>query len=607
MDKATRLFDCMALQAEAPVRNLLNAKENGVWTAYSTRQVHGMIDQLSIALLNLGVSPGNGTTEGRDKIALISNGRPEWLIVDLAVQQIGAILVPLYPNSNSKELEQILNESDVKYVFVSNNDLCGKITEVKGNIPSLKEIYSFDEVAGCRCWTELLKPLHEGDKERITTISDTVTGGDVTTIIYTSGTTGHPKGVMLTHKNILTNVLDSSKVLNQIPAEHKSSLSFLPLNHIFEKMCTYIYLFNGFAISYAESMDTIGPNLREVKPDIFTAVPRLLEKVFERIMDAGQKLTGIKKKIFLWSIKVAEEFEINHGPMYAIKLAIADKLVYSKWREAVGGNVKAIVVGSSATPIKLEKIFTAAKIVILEGYGLTETSPVIAVNQYLPNMRKFGTVGPLLGDVQVKIAEDGEILCKGSNVMAGYYKNPEMTADVMQDGWFHTGDIGVLDEGKFLKITDRKKEIFKTSGGKYVAPLPIENKMKENHFIEQMMVIGSERKYVAALIVPSYTNLLPWCKENDILFINHNELVKDKRVLELFKGAINELNPEFNHVEQIKKIALLPNEWSVESGELTPTGKMKRKVIMEKYQDIIDSLYSDNMDDNCCIVIPQTH
>lgn len=595
--KATRLFDCMALQAAAPVAGLLNAKENGVWKPYSTETVHRLVNELSIALLNLGISAGDGTTEGRDKIALISNGRPEWLITDLAVQQIGAILVPLYPNSNAKELEQILNESEVKYVFVSSPDLCDKILEAKANIPSLKEIYSFDRMDQSAHWLDLLKPLQPGDLERIKAISDTVSEDDVTTIIYTSGTTGRPKGVMLTHKNILTNVLDSGKVLNQIPVEARTALSFLPLNHIFEKMCTYIYFFHGFSISYAESMDTIGPNLREVKPYIFTAVPRLLEKVFERIMDAGQKLEGMKKKIFLWSIAIAEEYEIfGKSPLYKIKLAIADKLVYSKWREAVGGNVKAIVVGSSATPIKLEKIFTAAKIVILEGYGLTETSPVIAVNQYVPTMRKFGTVGPLLGNVQVKIAEDGEILCKGDNVMAGYYKNPEMTAEVMQDGWFHTGDIGMLDEGKFLKITDRKKEIFKTSGGKYVAPLPIENKMKENHFIEQMMVIGSERKFVSALIVPSYINLLPWCKEHDILFVGHDQLMQNPQVVALFNGIIAGFNPEFNHVEQVKKIALLPEEWSVESGELTPTGKMKRKVIMEKYHKEIEKLYSGEAD-----------
>jgi long-chain acyl-CoA synthetase len=591
--KATRLFDCMAIQADAPIKGLLNAKEDGVWTAYSTRQVHVMVDQLSAALLNLGVSAGDNTTEGRDKIALISNGRPEWIIVDLAVQQIGAILVPLYPNSNPKELEQILNEAEVKYVFVSSPDLCDKILEVRAHIPSLKEIYTFDKMDSCPHWTTLLKSLQHGDREKIQGISDAINGDDVTTIIYTSGTTGRPKGVMLTHNNILSNVIASGKVLDEIPVGQKVALSFLPLNHIFEKMCTYIYLFFGFSIHYAESMDTIGPNLREVKPGLFTAVPRLLEKVFERIMAEGQKLEGIKKKIFLWSISVAEEFEVaNTSPWYKIKLAIADKLVYSKWRAAVGGNVKAIVVGSSATPIKLEKIFTAAQMVILEGYGLTETSPVISVNHYKHRNRKFGTVGPLLTDVQVRIAADGEILCKGPNVMAGYYKNPEMTAEVMKDGWFHTGDIGVLDEGKFLKITDRKKEIFKTSGGKYVAPLPIENKMKENHFIEQMMVIGAERKFVAALIVPSYTNLLPWCKANDILFINHAELIKDPRVVALFQSAVDTFNPEFNHVEQVKKIALLPNEWSVESGELTPTGKMKRKVIMEKYQAEIEKIYS---------------
>ncbi|WP_183568398.1 AMP-dependent synthetase/ligase [Mucilaginibacter sp. SP1R1] len=599
MKKATRLFDCMAIQAQEPVAALLSAKENGVWNAYSTQQVHTMINQLSTALINLGISKGDGTTEGRDKIALISNGRPEWLITDLAVQQIGAILVPLYPNSNAKEAEQILNEAEVKYVFVSSKDLCDKITGVSEHIPSLKGIYTFDEVAGCNHWTTLLKPLQDTDIQRIAAISDTITERDVTTIIYTSGTTGRPKGVMLTHQNILSNVIASGNVLKQIPVEEKRALSFLPLNHIFEKMCTYIYLFFGFSIAYAESMDTIGANMKEVKPYIFTAVPRLLEKVFEKIMIEGQKLTGIKKKIFLWSITVAEEFEIEHtSPWYKAKLAIADKLVYSKWRAAIGGNVKAIVIGSSATPVKLEKIFTAANIVILEGYGLTETSPVIAVNRYDKANRKFGTVGPLLDNVQVKIADDGEILCKGPNVMAGYYKNPELTAEVMQDGWFHTGDIGVLDGGKFLKITDRKKEIFKTSGGKYVAPLPIENKMKENHFIEQMMVIGAERKFVSALIVPSFTNLVPWCKANDVPVSNMKELICNKQVIALYQSIVDQFNPEFNHVEQVKKIKLLANEWSIDSGELTPTGKMKRKVIMEKYKNEVYTMYPDEINEN---------
>jgi long-chain acyl-CoA synthetase len=603
MERATRLFDCMDTQAKAPGANFLNAKQNGAWKAYSTKEAHDMIYRLSAALLDLGVSAGDGTTEGRDKIGLISNGRPEWVITDLAVQQTGAVLVPLYPNTGTKDIEQILNEAEVKYVFVSSKDLCDKVQEVRLNIPSLKGIFTFDDIDGCTHWGTLLKPLKEGDLQKIKQVSDQITENDIATIIYTSGTTGRPKGVMLTHKNIMSNADASGEVLARIPLKEKCVLSFLPLNHIFEKMCTYVYLFNGFSIYYAENMDTIGANLKEVKPSLFTAVPRLLEKVFEKIMVEGQKLTGIKRKIFFWSVKLAESYEINgNGEWYKIKLAIADKLVFSKWRNAIGGNIKAIVVGSSACPIKLERIFTAANIVILEGYGLTETSPVIAVNRYEKSGRKFGTVGPLLDGVQARIAADGEILCKGPNVMAGYYKNPELTAEVIEDGWFHTGDIGELDKDSFLKITDRKKEIFKTSGGKYVAPLPIENKMKENYFIEQMMVCGSERKFVSALIVPSYTHLKPWCKQHEISFSSNGELIKDTRVIELYQSIINKYNPEFNHVEQVKKITLLPDEWSIDSGELTPTGKMKRKVIAEKYKAQIDKMYLSEVSDNPTLV-----
>ena len=603
MEKATRLFDCIPAQAAAPRADFLSAKENGEWRQYSTQEVHTMINQLTMALLDLGISEGDRTAEGRDKIGLISNGRPEWVIVDLAVQQTGAVLVPLYPNTSSKEIEQILNESEVKYMFVSDKELYDKITVVRAHAPALKEVYTFNQIENCHHWTELLKPLPSGYQQKIAGITANISEHDLTTIIYTSGTTGRPKGVMLSHKNIVSNVLASGEVLNQIPFSDKRAFSFLPMNHIFEKMCTYIYLFHGFSIAYAENMDTIGPNIRDVKPFIFTAVPRLLEKIFERIMAEGQKLTGAKKKIFLWSVKVAEEFEIEGtSTWYKIKLAIADKLVFSKWRGAIGGNLKAIVIGSSACPIKLEKIFTAAGMAVMEGYGLTETSPVIAVNQYDPKGRKFGTVGKLLGGVQVKIAGDGEILCKGPNVMLGYYKNPEMTAEVMHDGWFCTGDIGVLDENGFLKITDRKKEIFKTSGGKYVAPLPIENKMKENHFIEQMMVVGAGKKFTAALIVPSYTNLLPWCRANDIEITTYQQLLKDKRVIALYQSAIDTFNPEFNHVEQVKKITLLPDEWSIDSGELTPTGKMKRKVIMEKYDAEIEKMYSGEANENPVLV-----
>jgi len=592
MEKGTRLFDCIASQANTPLADLLNAKVNGVWKPYSTEEVHEMVYKLAQALLEFGVSPGDGTVEGRDKIGMISPGRPEWLITDLAVQLTGAVLVPLYPNSGIKEIEQILTEAEVKYIFVSSDELYQKIKQVHVNIPLLKGVFTFDDVEGATHWTELFKPLAPDFHQKIEAICDNITEQDIATIIYTSGTTGRPKGVMLTHKNIYSNVKASGDILALIPLDQKRALSFLPPNHIFEKTVVYTYLFYGFSISFAENMDTIGPNLKEVKPYIFTAVPRVLEKVFEKIIIEGQKLSGIKRKIFLWSIKVADHFEIhNQSLAYKIQLAIADKLVYSKWRNAIGGNVKAIVVGSSATPIRLERIFTAAGIVILEGYGLTETSPVIAVNHYQGNLRKFGTVGPLLDGVQVKIAADGEILCKGPNVMAGYYKNPELTAEVMEDGWFHTGDIGVLDSENFLKITDRKKEIFKTSGGKYVAPLPIENKMKENYFIEQMIVVGADRKFVGALIVPSYANLLPWCKKNDIPVTSNSQVIKDSKVLALYQSIIDTYNPEFNHVEQVKKVTLLPNEWSIDSGELTPTGKMKRKVITEKYSAQIDKMY----------------
>jgi long-chain acyl-CoA synthetase len=603
MEKATRLFDCLLAQANAPRADFLTAKENGEWRLYSTQEVHTRVYQLALALLDMGISAGDGTNEGRDKIGLISNGRPEWVIVDLAVQLTGAVLVPLYPNTSTKEIEQILNESAVKYMFVSDKGLCDKVNLVRASVPALKEVYAFDQLDSCQHWTVLLQPLPDDHQQKIAAASNKIGEDDLATIIYTSGTTGRPKGVMLSHKNIMSNVLASGDVLSQIPVGNSRAFSFLPMNHIFEKMCTYIYLFYGFSVSYAENMDTIGANIRDVKPDIFTAVPRLLEKIFERIMAEGQKLSGVKKKIFLWSVKVAGQFEIeNTSAWYKIKLAIADKLVFSKWRAAIGGNLKAIVIGSSACPVKLEKIFTAAGMVVMEGYGLTETSPVITVNQYEPTGRKFGTVGPLLGGVQVKIADDGEILCKGPNVMLGYYKNPELTAEVLHNGWFCTGDIGELDEDGFLKITDRKKEIFKTSGGKYVAPLPIENKMKENHFIEQMMVVGAGKKFTAALIVPSYTNLLPWCKQNDIPFTSYEELIKNKRVLALYQAAIDEFNPEFNHVEQVKKVLLLANEWSVDSGELTPTGKMKRKVIMEKYDAEIENMYSGEINESPSLV-----
>jgi len=596
MKSAKRLFDCFEIQAQNPQADLLNAKLNGEWRSYSTAEVHEKAYQLAAALLAMGISAKDGTPEGRDKVGLISNGRPEWLIVDLAVQLTGAILVPLYPNTSLKEIEQIMIEAEVKCMFVSDTELCSKVSAVRQNVPSLQSVYAFDPIPGCDNWTGLLKPVSDEALAHVKVISQNISEDDVTTIIFTSGTTGRPKGVMLTHKNIVSNVYNCSLVLNGIPLDQKRALSFLPLNHIFEKMCTYIYLFNGFAIYYAESMDTIGINMKEVKPDLFTAVPRLLEKVFEKIVIEGQKLTGIKRRIFLWSIALAEQFEhTGRSGWYDLKLAIADKLVYSKWRNAIGGNVKAIVVGSSACPVRLERIFTAAGMVVLEGYGLTETSPVISVNQYDVHKRRFGTVGPLINEVKISVAEDGELLFKGPGVMAGYYKNPALTAEVLADGWFHTGDIGEIDKDGFLKITDRKKEIFKTSGGKYVAPVPIENRMKENALIEQMMVIGAERKFTSALIVPSFHNLKLWCDQNKIAFSTNDQIVTNPVVIAQFQAIIDTFNTEFNHVEQVKKFKLLAEEWTIDGGELTPTGKMKRRIIMEKYKNEIEHLYTSDL------------
>jgi len=598
MNSPSRLFDCIAIQAKEPKPDLLAGKVNGEWKLYSTEEVHQQVYQLANALLAMGISNGDGTVEGRDKVGLISASRPEWIIVDLAVQLTGAILVPLYSNTGPKELEEIILEAGLKCIFVSTPELCNLVNEILPRTPSIQKVYAFDHVNTCTHWQELLKPITAEDKSRIDAVSDQIKTHDVATIIYTSGTTGHPKGVMLTHNNILSNAKTSGDILMQVPMVNKRALSFLPLNHIFEKMVAYIYLFYGFSIYYAESMDTIGANLREAKPYIFTAVPRLLEKVFERIMTEGQKLTGIKRKIFLWAISLGEQYELEgKNPWYNLKLAIANKLVFSKWREALGGNVQCILIGSSACPLRLEKIFTAGKIDVLEGYGLTETSPVIAVNRYKKSERKFGTVGPLLDGVQVKIDQDGEILCKGPNIMVGYYKKPELTAEVLVDGWFHTGDIGELDKDGFLKITDRKKEIFKTSGGKYIAPTPIENRMKESMFIEQMMVVGAGKKFASALIVPSFTNLKLWCKENKVEYLSNEEIVSNEQVIRLFQSAINSYNPEFNHVEQIKKFVLLPEEWSIDNGELTPTGKMKRRVILEKYKTEIDTMYESELGD----------
>lgn len=593
MSEPKRLFDCIEYQLEKnPLEAMLAAKEGGQWKKYSTQAVQTIVNDLSAGLHALGISPNDMTVEGRDKIAVLSKNRPEWIMLDLAAQKVGAILTPIYPTININELEFVLHDAAVKMVFVNDEDLYLKVLSLKDRVPSLKAIFTFEHVANASHWKDVLTKGSPADHAAVTNIASGIKHEDIATIIYTSGTTGTPKGVMLSHRNILSNVMASMECFP--PGDNLKSLSFLPLNHIFERMVSYLYLFRGTNIYYAENLETIGDNLKEVQPDMFTTVPRLLEKVYDKIMQKGNEQVGLKRKLFFWAHDLAEKFELNkdQGAWYTFQLGLANKLVFSKWREGLGNNLKCIVTGGAACQVRLIRIFTAAKIPIMEGYGLTETSPVICVNRYREADRKFGTVGPTIDDVEIKIAEDGEILCKGPNIMVGYYKRPDLTAEVIKDGWFLTGDIGTIEDGRYLKITDRKKELFKTSGGKYVAPLPIESRLKESPYIEQAMIVGAERKYVGALIIPSFPNLRDWCRHNGVKDADNETLIKDEKVIQLYRELVDSFNKFFNHVEQVKRFELLPRDWSVETGEMTPKLSLKRKVIMEKYKEGIERIYS---------------
>jgi long-chain acyl-CoA synthetase len=591
-EKITRLFDFLSYQLEVfPKEDMLTSKINGSWHKYSTRETANIINQLSSGLLKLGIGNDSKDVEQQDKVALISKNRPEWLMLDIACQQIGVVLCPVYPTSNVLELEFIFKDADVKYVFVSGEDLYNKISIIKPNVPSIKEIISFDRIANVAYWKDYLSDDH---LEEVARIKSGITEDQCATIIYTSGTTGHPKGVMLSHRNIVSNVVNSKRSFPFDDNPQARALSFLPLNHIFERMVTYIYIGSGISIYYAESMDTIGDNLKEVKPDVFCTVPRLLEKVYEKIMLKGQELTGLKRKLFFWAVGLAEQYDNrkSKGVFYNIQLSLANTLIFSKWRDALGNNVKYIITGGAACQERLLRIFNGARIPVYEGYGPTENSPVICVNRQQKGQSYYGTVGPVIDGQEIRLEADGEICVKGPSVMMGYYKRPDLTSEVLIDGWLHTGDIGVMVEENFLKITDRKKELFKTSGGKYVAPQPIENKMKESPFVEQMMVIGADKKFVSALIVPSYTVLKDWMLTNNIQFTDNEEAIKHPDVLKMYRSLIESFNTFFNPVEQIKKFELLPFEWTIETGELTPTLKLKRKVIMEKFKSSIDRIYS---------------
>ena len=594
MNEPSRIFDFLQYQLETfPKADMLTAKENGVWKPYSTSEVKILVDQLSIGLLNAGISGHDLNVKNQDKIALISKNRPEWLILDLACQQIGVTLCPVYPTTNVNELEFIFNDAGIKLVFISGTDILSKVSSIKDRVPTIQNIYSFDDLPGVNFWKKILASTQEVNKSSLEKIKKSILPEHCATIIYTSGTTGTPKGVMLSHRNIVSNVINSKKSFPFDDNVTGRALSFLPLNHIFERAVSYIYIVSGISIYYAESLDTIGENLKEVKPNLFCTVPRLLEKVYEKIMSKGTELTGIKRKLFNWAVALGNEYDNRKkkGVWYTMQLAIANKLIFSKWREALGNNLDLIITGGAACQVRLIKIFTAAKIPIYEGYGPTENSPVISVNNRFADGTKFGSVGPVLQGQLIKLETDGEICVKGPSVMMGYYNKPELTAETIIEGWLHTGDIGILEEGKFLKITDRKKELFKTSGGKYVAPQPIENKMKESPFVEQMMIVGAEQKFVGALIVPSIPNLKEWLRQNGIEFTSNETIIKHPAVVGLYRKLIDSFNEYFNHVEQVKRFELLPDEWTIESGELTPTLKLKRKVIMEKYKAAIERIY----------------
>lgn len=592
MIKITRLFDFPYHQLENYNKpDALVTKQDGVWVKTSTQEYIDKANAVSRALLRMGI-------QKNDKIAIISsNNRTEWHIMDTGILQTGAQNVPVYPTITEEDYEYILNHSEAMYVFVSDIEVFNKVNNIKANVPSLKEIYSFNKIEGCKNWNEVLQLGEDtSNQDVVEDRKNNVQPEDLATIIYTSGTTGRPKGVMLSHKNIVSNVLDSADRIPFDPGVSRA-LSFLPICHIYERMVTYIYQFYGCSIYFGESIEKISDNIKEVRPSVMTGVPRLIEKVYEKIIAKGTELTGIKKKLFFWAVGVGLKYEpygVN-GFWYELQLKLARKLIFSKWKTGLGGKLDLIVNGSAALQPRLARVFAAAEIYIMEGYGLSETSPVISVNDFRNKGFKIGTAGKIINNVEVKIAEDGEILCKGPNVMMGYYKDPEKTAEVIIDGYFHTGDIGNVDKDGFLSITDRKKEMFKTSGGKYIAPQLIENAMKQSRFIEQIMVIGDGEKMPAAFIQPSFEFIKEWEKLHGIeVGKNNQEIISNPQVIARIQEEIDHLNTKFGNWEQIKRFELTPDVWSINGGHLTPTLKLKRKIIKEIYKDLYTKIYGNN-------------
>lgn len=585
MDTINRVFDLLAYsQNRYNSDDALAAKVDGKWVKHSSTDFIQTVDEVSRGLLKLGI-------QKNDKVAVMSPNRPEWNFTDFGIMQIGATQVPMYPTLAENDIKFILNDAEVKIIFVSDQTLYNKVNKVKTELGLNLSIYTFDKIAALPNWVEVQNLGKQNAELDLAPYRDSITSDDLLTLIYTSGTTGTPKGVMLTHENLVSNVKYSSRLY---PLEVKRALSFLPLSHIFERMVCYMYIYLGISIYYAESLETLMPNLAEVKPHCFTTVPRLLEKIYDRIVSKGHALTGIKKSLFFWALALGHKYEMDgkNGFFYEMQLKIARKLIFSKWKEALGGEISVIVSGGAALQERLARVFWGADIKILEGYGLTETSPVIAVNGPYDGQCRFGTVGKVLENVEVKIAADGEILCKGPSVMKGYYKRQDATDETIIDGWFHTGDIGEYKDG-FLKITDRKKEVFKTAGGKYVAPQVLENKFKESIYIEQVMVVGENRRFPSALVVPNFENVKEWCGRNEIDYTNAEEAIKNPKVFDKIWLELNKLNEDFGNWEKVKKIALLPKEFTIDGGELTPKMSLKRKVILTKHTNLIEDLYKE--------------
>ncbi len=587
--KITRLFDFAYHQHKVyNSQKAFTTKYDGKWVSMSSEEFIKKGNSISRGLLKLGVKPG-------DKVAIISTtNRTEWNLFDFGILQIGAVDVPVYPTISKEDYEYILNHAEVNYCFVSDKDLFDKLNSIKKKIPALKEIYSFDEVKKCKNWKEVLKlGADESSQEKVEKLKDSVKSSDLATIIYTSGTTGQPKGVMLSHNNVVTNVLDSYPRLPFKEGDF-TALSFLPVCHIFERMLHYLYQYSGCSVYFAEAMDKISDNLKEIKPEFMTVVPRLLEKVYDGIINKGSELKGIKKALFFWSVNLGlnySPFE-NQGWWYSFKLKIANKLIFSKWREALGGNLRLMVSGSAALQKRLIRVFSAAKMPVLEGYGLTETSPVVSVNGLEKHMFRVGSIGKVIDRVTVKIAKDDEILVKGPNVMLGYYKDPEKTSQVMSGDYFHTGDKGEIDKDGFVKITGRKKEIFKTSGGKYIAPALLENEMKQSRFIEQILVIGEGQKMPAAIIQPNFEFLREWAKLHKMkVSKNNSDLIENKKVIKRVQKEVDKGNKNFGNWEKIKRFELTAEVWGIDNGLLTPTMKPKREVIINNYKHLYNKIF----------------